>query len=537
MAARPAVHAPAPARPWTLAPSLPARAAFQGRQARTTVVVTSTNNQQPRHDVAAVQPLSNAGTEQRSAKTAPTLHPLTATPYPWLQNWYPVGVVEDLPNDRPTPVTIFGRKLVLWRDAAGAPAARWRCFSDECPHRMAPLSEGRIDGAGRLQCSLHGWSFDGDGRCASVPQVADAARTCASRRACAAAFPTAEAHGLVFVWPDATPGAAQQAAATPLPIPPELLGEGNGEGESRYEHAGGGWFVRLMPHDFTTTLENFVDPAHAPFAHHGTAVGTREEALPFHLAVEGKVTLEGGFHASCGAPTRHLGVGPAGFAFRPPCCMVNWFTLGSGQAMLLVGFMVPASPGCTRLIRATFAERRGNPGLAGLLQQAVPRWLAHLTLHDILDGDTVLLHYQERHLEQARKGWRSCFMATSADGAALALRRWLELAGGPAGIPWAGRSGSLPPAEPSKRVLLDRLSSHTEHCSACSGALRTLRRARTAGLSAAIASTAVAVWLPSEGTTTAATALAAAFGVALAAAAHWAEPQFVFVDFSHPDNH
>ncbi len=139
--------------------------------ARTTVVVTSTNNQQPRHDVAAVQPLSNAGTEQRSAKTAPTLHPLTATPYPWLQNWYPVGVVEDLPNDRPTAITIFGRKLVLWRDAAGAPAARWRCFSDECPHRMAPLSEGRIDGAGRLQCSLHGWSFDGDGRCASVPQV------------------------------------------------------------------------------------------------------------------------------------------------------------------------------------------------------------------------------------------------------------------------------------------------------------------------------------------------------------------------------
>ncbi len=44
---------------------------------------------------------------------------------------------------------------------------------------------------------------------------------------------------------------------------------------------------------------------------------------------QGKVTLEGGFHASCGAPTRHLGVGPAGFAFRPPCCMVNWFTLGA----------------------------------------------------------------------------------------------------------------------------------------------------------------------------------------------------------------
>lgn len=106
----------------------------------------------------------------------PLLHPATTQPYPWPQNWYPVGVVEDLPHDRPTPVTIFGHKLILWWDAAAEPAgqARWRCFSDACPHRLAPLSEGRIDGAGRLQCSLHGWSFDGDGRCASLPQVGSA---------------------------------------------------------------------------------------------------------------------------------------------------------------------------------------------------------------------------------------------------------------------------------------------------------------------------------------------------------------------------
>lgn len=270
--------------------------------------------------------------------------------------------------------------------------------------------------------------------------------------------------------------------------------------------------------------------AHAPFAHHGTAVGTREEALPFQLAVEvkprarrlpsshgiphctalvvlrqpgqrrplgsfawhcragmsatqggvrcccaarlptraasalaaalqGGVTLEAGFRASFSAPTAHMEVGHGGIAFRPPCCMVNSFTLGgpgwqqvqggrrqwrhrcrawawlaatafwpallrthsrhalhrpaqhetglwlpippsytgppppsqhthtapwhaagSGQAMLLVGYMVPASPGCTRLVRATFAARHSSPGLAGLLRRAVPRWLAHLSL-------------------------------------------------------------------------------------------------------------------------------------------------------------
>lgn len=132
---------------------------------------TRVRSHQPRHGAAAAAPTPRAAAEQRRAEPAPPLQPAKKIPYSWLQNWYPVGVVGDLPTDRPTPITIFGRKLILWREAAGGPAARWRCFSDACPHRMAPLSEGRIDSAGRLQCSLHGWSFDGDGRCVHVPQV------------------------------------------------------------------------------------------------------------------------------------------------------------------------------------------------------------------------------------------------------------------------------------------------------------------------------------------------------------------------------
>ncbi|KAL4448192.1 hypothetical protein ABPG75_005411 [Micractinium tetrahymenae] len=538
--------APAPSR--GLAAPLFARSTLNGSKWRATEVVPrshSQQHQQPHVAAAGAAPPASAarshpGAQLNSAVAAPSLRPSTSQPFPWLHSWYPVGVPGNLPKNRPTKITLFGRQLVVWWDAAAQPAGRWRCFENLCPHRLAPLSEGRIDGAGRLQCSLHGWAFDGRGRCTSVPQVVDATHTCASRRACAAAFPTAEAHGLIFVWPDASPGAAAQAAATPLPIPPELL-EADSSGQARYEHAGGGWFVKLMPHDFTTTLENFVDPAHAPFAHHGTAIGTREEALPFELEVEGKVTLDGGFRACFTAPTRHMGVRQGGIAFQPPCCMVNSFTLGSGQAMLLVGYMVPASPGRTWLVRATFAERQAGAGLADAaartLRRCVPRWLAHLSLHDILDGDAVLLHGQERHLEQAPNGWRSCFMATSADGAVLALRRWLDLAGGAAGVPWAGGSAALPPAEPSKRLLLDRLHSHTEHCPACSGALCALRTTRTAGVVAAVGATAAAAWLPAGCPLEPAAAAAAASGALLAAAAHWAVPNFVFKDFSHPDSH
>jgi phenylpropionate dioxygenase-like ring-hydroxylating dioxygenase large terminal subunit len=42
----------------------------------------------------------------------------------------------DLTCDRPNPVTILGRELVLWRDQQGD----WRAFNDVCPHRLAPLS-------------------------------------------------------------------------------------------------------------------------------------------------------------------------------------------------------------------------------------------------------------------------------------------------------------------------------------------------------------------------------------------------------------
>lgn len=65
-----------------------------------------------------------------------------------------------------------------------------------CGHRLAPLSQGRIEPSdGTLQCSYHGWRFLGTGRAASIPQAAhdspQAEKTsCASKRSCAAIYPT-----------------------------------------------------------------------------------------------------------------------------------------------------------------------------------------------------------------------------------------------------------------------------------------------------------------------------------------------------------
>ena len=56
-----------------------------------------------------------------------------------------------LSRDQPAAVTVLGRQLAVWHNA---PSRTWRAFADRCPHRLAPLSEGRIEPrSGNLQCT------------------------------------------------------------------------------------------------------------------------------------------------------------------------------------------------------------------------------------------------------------------------------------------------------------------------------------------------------------------------------------------------
>ena len=90
----------------------------------------------------------------------------------WLDLWYPVCFAQNVPATKLVAATIFERPLVLFRDAEGAV----NCLSDQCPHRLAPLSDGRLTAdaeTGRtvVECSYHGWQFGGCGRCTKLPQL------------------------------------------------------------------------------------------------------------------------------------------------------------------------------------------------------------------------------------------------------------------------------------------------------------------------------------------------------------------------------
>ena len=160
----------------------------------------------------------------------------------------------------------------MWLDGSeggGAPPS-WRAAADECPHRLAALSDGRLEG-GVLSCRYHGWEFGGErGLCSRCPQASDAraeAAVLASPRSRLRSLPCRAAQNLVFVWPqEEREGGFENAAGTPLPLvgdcDPERAAVENGGSASG---VGGDWGFQRPPVDWLLMAENSMDPNHAPF--------------------------------------------------------------------------------------------------------------------------------------------------------------------------------------------------------------------------------------------------------------------------------
>ena len=136
------------------------------------------------------------------AATAPAFtsnHDALAAAPQFPHTWVPLASTYELDPDRPTPVSFLGQRYVAYRNNDG----EWVVMDDACPHRLAPLSEGRVDReTDRIECAYHGWSFDSSGQCARIPQATDAAAAASlqSPRACVASYPTRVEKSVLFAW-------------------------------------------------------------------------------------------------------------------------------------------------------------------------------------------------------------------------------------------------------------------------------------------------------------------------------------------------
>jgi vanillate O-demethylase monooxygenase subunit len=68
--------------------------------------------------------------------------------------WYQAGWSRELDDAGQIARTIIGQPVLVFRNADGTPAA----VVDRCPHRLAPLSAGRI-ADGVVTCGYHGLGF------------------------------------------------------------------------------------------------------------------------------------------------------------------------------------------------------------------------------------------------------------------------------------------------------------------------------------------------------------------------------------------
>ena len=103
--------------------------------------------------------------------------------------WYAACWTDEL-DPGPVARRILGEDLALFRTDTGVPAA----VEDCCPHRLAPLSLGRVDGE-TIECGYHGMRFGIDGVCRRIPNQGNV-----PSRARLRAYPVMERYRLIWVW-------------------------------------------------------------------------------------------------------------------------------------------------------------------------------------------------------------------------------------------------------------------------------------------------------------------------------------------------
>ncbi|CAN0845396.1 Protochlorophyllide-dependent translocon component 52, chloroplastic [Linum grandiflorum] len=378
----------------------------------------------------------------------------------------------DLDKRIPLGKTVLDLDLVVWWDRN---EYAWKVFDDMCPHRLAPLSQGRVDQWGRLQCVYHGWCFDGSGQCKLIPQAPlDSPPVHTSKRACVAAYPATVQHDILWFWPNSDPSYRDILSVKKPPYIPEL-------DDPSYTKP---MLIRELPFGYEILTENLIDPSHVPYAHYqllpnptpkkrvdregGTPIDMRIEELYLNGFEIARVGGESKFIAPC---VYYSSVRVAGHKVydgdlsAPATLKIK----ASEKRELLVFFCIPVSPGKSRLI-LTFPRN-----FAVWVDRIVPRWVSHMAHNLVLDSDLCLLHLEERKIVEAGiSNWsKACFIPTTADTQVVAFRRWLmRYSGGH--LNWGPKFGVLPPTPP-KEELMDRYWSHVVNCRSCSAAYKALK--------------------------------------------------------------
>lgn len=365
--------------------------------------------------------------------------------------WYPVIWSRDVPLNQPTRVTLFDVNYVVAKTTANnnnseeqQEEVAYVAMLDECPHKKVALSEGRItECGGFIQCSYHGWTFDGtDGKCVEIPQTviaasakqqqqqqgtegggaassssADMKQRTTKRREDGTAIAITEAQGMLWISPFLSPlealAATSEGRLSPPPRVPEIDMD-----DYKTQIA-----IRDFPIDWTVLMENIMDPDHGYFAHASSGTAPlgfdwySSDGVENMMDVKEEALENGGWKiassvnavaklARYNREVRSLDDGGSTTKKNkkktdeaPPKLATTTFVAPSliymgrrdnttSTSNFLTAFWVcPVGTGRSRFMTA--AVSKGLPF-------KIPRWIVHIQLNNFLDQDTFLLLGQHR---------------------------------------------------------------------------------------------------------------------------------------------
>ena len=170
------------------------------------------------------------------------------------QAWTPIGSIYNLQSIQ--SITISEKDYVVWRTKNNSYVVQ----SNICPHRFAPLSEGRIV-HNNIQCRYHGWEFDKEGKSVRIPQNGNL-------QCLVETFETYQTGDILWAnLPETISEAFEKELRNDVILQNATIP-----------------YIREVPYSWNYLIENLFDPAHVPFAHHGLQ-SVREDAcpIPMHL--------------------------------------------------------------------------------------------------------------------------------------------------------------------------------------------------------------------------------------------------------------
>ena len=169
--------------------------------------------------------------------------------------WYVAAYPEDIGTEL-FARTILCEHLVCYRRKDGTLVA----LQDTCPHRLAPLSRGRlIDDC--VECPYHGLRFDGGGKCSFNPHPPGNIPAMMRLRA----YPIVQRHGLVWIWM----GEQERADDAGIPDLSYLTDDHYWRTVHSYFH---------LPVGADLMVDNLMDLSHLEFLHKGSlSTGHRED--------------------------------------------------------------------------------------------------------------------------------------------------------------------------------------------------------------------------------------------------------------------